>query len=206
MSILGFKWEDLHKLTMARAVKLFCGSWEIRANFLGSRMLEHIFFMSKIFAILVPALLVGLGHTPIVLKSYVASFILSNITSKLCTSVLYPSFVGIRSIPTEANFVILVLVSLSIGSVLMVLILYKYIRTRRLLFAHEKRNGWWRSSGAATATNTTGTGNVNGSGSGSGIGSGIGNGSGNDNYISTRRSLYDRALITRFTIGFVILL
>lgn len=96
------------------------------------------------------------------------------------------------------------LVSLSVGSVLMVLILYKYIRTRRLLFAHETRNGWWRSSGTATATNTTGTGKVNGSGSG--IGSGIGSGSGNDNYISTRRSLYDRALITRFTIGFVILL
>lgn len=74
----------------------------------------------------------------------------------------------------------------------MVLILYKYIKTRRLLFAHEKRNNWWGSSGTGTATDTTGT--------------ATGTGTGNNNEISTRRSLYDRALITRFTIGFVILL
>ncbi|APA11922.1 hypothetical protein sscle_08g066920 [Sclerotinia sclerotiorum 1980 UF-70] len=147
------------------AVKLFCGSWEIRANFLGSWLRENISFLSKIFAVIMPGILVGLGKAPVVLKSPRATFILTNFT---------------------------MLVSLSIGSILMILILYKYIKTRRLLFAHDKRNGWWGSSGAATATDTTGTCTVNGSG--------------NDNCKASRRSLYDRALITRFTIGFVILL
>ncbi|CAD6444337.1 9c1bf90e-de70-4607-976d-dff0b9741d74 [Sclerotinia trifoliorum] len=149
------------------AVKLFCGSWEIRANFLGSWMRENISLISKIFAVIMPGILVGVGKAPAVLKSPGATFILTNLT---------------------------MLVSLSIGSILMILILYKYIKTRRLLFAHDKRNGWWGSSGAATATDTTGTCAVNGSGIT------------NDNSKASRRSLYDRALITRFTIGFVILL
>ncbi|ESZ91386.1 hypothetical protein SBOR_8238 [Sclerotinia borealis F-4128] len=153
------------------AVKLFCGSWEIRANFLGSWLRENISFISKIVAVIAPAILVGFGHAPVVLKSLAATLILSTFT---------------------------MLVSLSLGSILMVLILYKYIKTRRLLFAHEKRNGWWGSSSIATVTDTTGT--------GTGNGNGTGNGTGNGNQISTRQSLYDRALITRFTIGFVILL
>ncbi|KAF7870550.1 hypothetical protein EAF04_004294 [Stromatinia cepivora] len=149
------------------AVKLFCGSWEVRANFLGSWLRENTSFISKIFAVIMPGILVGAGKAPLVLKSPRATFILSNFT---------------------------MLVSLSVGSILMILILYKYIKTRRLLFAHDKRNGWWVSSGAATATDTTGT----CTGNGSGIA--------NDNHKATRRSLYDRALIIRFTIGFVILL
>ncbi|KAB8294840.1 hypothetical protein EYC80_006801 [Monilinia laxa] len=155
------------------AVNLFCGSWEIRANFLGGLLREHISLISKLFAITIPALLIGLGHAPLVLTSLVATFLLSNFT---------------------------MLVSLSIGSILMVLILYKYIKTRRLLFEHEKRNGWWGSSGTATASDmiATGHGNANASGSVNDIGNG--------NHTSTGRSLYDRALITRFTIGFVILL
>ncbi|KAA8569151.1 hypothetical protein EYC84_000820 [Monilinia fructicola] len=157
------------------AVKLFCGSWEIRANFLGGWLRENISLISKIFAITIPALLIGLGHAPLVLTSLVATFLLSNFT---------------------------MLVSLSIGSILMVLILYKYVKTRRLLFAHEKRNGWWGSSGTATASDTTGTGHGNVNANASSSVNDIGNG----NHISTRRSLYDRALITRFTIGFVVLL
>ncbi|RAL58557.1 hypothetical protein DID88_003333 [Monilinia fructigena] len=132
------------------AVKLFCGSWEIRANFLGSWLREHISLISKLFAITIPALLIGLGHAPLVLTSLVATFLLSNFT---------------------------MLVSLSI-----------------------KRNGWWGSSGTATASDMTGTGHGNANASGSV------NDIGNGNHTSTRRSLYDRALITRFTIGFVILL
>ncbi|TGO52245.1 hypothetical protein BCON_0145g00270 [Botryotinia convoluta] len=152
------------------AVKLFCGSWEIRANFLGSWLREHISFISKIFAIVVPGILVGVGHAPAVLRSLVATFILMNST---------------------------MLISLSTGSILMVLILYKYIKTRRLLFAHEKRNGWWASSGTATATDTTGI--------STGTGTGTGQSNANNRKIA-RRSVYDRALITRFTIGFVIIL
>ncbi|QSZ36485.1 hypothetical protein DSL72_006365 [Monilinia vaccinii-corymbosi] len=149
------------------AVKLFCGSWEIRANFLGGWMLDRISLISKIFAITIPAILVGFGHSSFVLKSRVSTFIVTNLTMLVC---------------------------LSIGTILMILILYKYIKTRRLLYAHEKRNEWWGPS--ATDTTVTGHGDVNDSM----------NGTGNGTHTSKRRSLYDRALITRFTIGFIILL
>ncbi|KAM3075187.1 hypothetical protein ACMFMF_005866 [Clarireedia jacksonii] len=139
------------------SVKLFCGSWEIRGNFLGLWR-EHVAFASKVFAIIFPGLVVGLANTPSVLKNEFLSFALSTITMML---------------------------SMTFGSVCMVLILTKYVKTRRLLFSHERHNGWFGSSrtmtGVSTGTDATAA-------------------------RATRRAVYDRALMIRFTTVFVILL
>jgi hypothetical protein len=80
--------------------------------------------------------------------------------------------------------------SLSMGSILLVLILYKYMKTRRLVSGYSKRGRWWASDDrsqqdiGANYTADTMT---------SGVTS------------STRRSIYDKALMTRFTLGFVIM-
>ncbi|KAM3076554.1 hypothetical protein ACMFMG_007362 [Clarireedia jacksonii] len=133
-----------------RSVKLFCGSWEIRGNFLGLWR-EHVAFASKVFAIIFPGLVVGLANTPSVLKNEFLSFALSTITMML---------------------------SMTFGSVCMVLILTKYVKTRRLLFSHERHNGWFGSSrtmtGVSTGTDATAA-------------------------RATRRAVYDRALMIRFT-------
>lgn len=81
-----------------------------------------------------------------------------------------------------------VFTSLSVGSILLVLMLYKYIKTRRLVSGNHRRGRWWASDGTKSQNETV---------------------SGNstvDTYQPTsRKSIYDRALVTRFTIGFVIL-
>lgn len=84
------------------------------------------------------------------------------------------------------------------GSVLLVLILYKYMKTRRLVAGYSQRQGrWWASDGSKSRTDESGyaPGTVETGVSGAVSGGGS----------STRRSIYDRALVTRFTIGFVIL-
>jgi hypothetical protein len=80
--------------------------------------------------------------------------------------------------------------SLSMGSVLLVLILYKYMKTRRLVAGYGKRGRWWASDDRSqqdVGTNYTADTMTSGMTS------------------STRRSIYDRALMTRFTLGFVIM-
>ena len=82
----------LPKTNINRAIKLFCGSWEIRANFLGLWR-ENVAFASKVFAIIFPGVVVGLANAPSVLKIASLSFVLSNITSELTrTSVTNDSF------------------------------------------------------------------------------------------------------------------
>jgi hypothetical protein len=76
------------------------------------------------------------------------------------------------------------------GSILLLLILYKYMKTRRLVAGYGKRGRWWasddRSQRDVGADYTADT-----------VASGVTS--------STRRSIYDKALITRFTLGFVIM-
>lgn len=93
---------------------------------------------------------------------------------------------------------ITVFTSLSMGSVLLILILKKYMKTRQLVEGYSRRGRWWDSGSSKDRSE---------------------NRSGNLSEIdvvtrytaetgvtpSTRRSIYDRALLTRFTIGFVIL-
>lgn len=76
------------------------------------------------------------------------------------------------------------------GSLLLALILYKYIKTRRLVSGYAKRGKWWASDdrsqrdvGADNTAETVTTGNTT----------------------NSRRSIYDKALVTRFTLGFVIM-
>ncbi len=80
--------------------------------------------------------------------------------------------------------------SLSMGSILLILILYKYMKTRRLVFGHAKRGRWWASDsrsqrdlGPDYAAETAASRMAS----------------------SARRSIYDKTLITRFTLGFVIM-
>jgi hypothetical protein len=80
--------------------------------------------------------------------------------------------------------------SLAIGSVLLILILYKYMKTRRLLTGPGRR-GWWASGGSKERSRDEFIGTERT------IESGVTS--------VTKRTSYDRALVTRFTIGFVIL-
>jgi hypothetical protein len=77
------------------------------------------------------------------------------------------------------------------GTVCLVLTLYKYVKTRRLVAGSEDRGGWWASGGSkgrrAPDIGTQGTAQ-------------------SSLTAESRGSIYDRALITRFTIGFFILL
>ena len=82
--------------------------------------------------------------------------------------------------------------SLTVGSVLLVLILYKYMKTRRLVAGNSHIGRWW-ASGSSKQSNSRSR-DVGTSGT---VESGITS--------HTRRSIYDRALVTRFTIGFAVL-
>ncbi|CZR61688.1 uncharacterized protein PAC_11585 [Phialocephala subalpina] len=75
--------------------------------------------------------------------------------------------------------------------ILLVFILYKYMKTRRLLAGAGRRGGWWASGGSKERSRNR---DIGAEGT---IESGVTS--------NTQRSIYDRALVTRFTIGFVIL-
>jgi hypothetical protein len=83
---------------------------------------------------------------------------------------------------------------MSVGGVLLIFILYKYIKTRRLVAGYAKRGGWWASGSSKEraerqAREFGAEGTVE-----------------SEVTSSTRGSIYDRALVVRFTIGFVILI
>jgi hypothetical protein len=86
--------------------------------------------------------------------------------------------------------IIVVFTSMSVGSILLIFILYKYVKTRGLVAGFAKRGGWWASGGSKERQ-------ARGFGA-----EGIME---SDITSNTRRSIYDRALVVRFTIGFVIL-
>lgn len=79
-------------------------------------------------------------------------------------------------------------ISLTSGSFLLVLILYKYMKTRRLAAGGSRRGRWWASEQSKSQGSQD-------------IGSHYTRATGN---LTTRSSIYDRALITRFSIGFVV--
>lgn len=81
--------------------------------------------------------------------------------------------------------------SLTIGSILLVLILYKYMKSRRLLAGTGRLGGWWASGGSKERSRNR---DIGAEGT---VESGVTS--------NTQRSIYDRALVTRFTIGFLIL-
>ncbi|CAL3967470.1 unnamed protein product [Diplocarpon coronariae] len=147
-------------------VALFTGSWGIRSNWLGDWH-SRASPVSKVFSILFPGLIIGLMQ--------------------------------IESLQREAlPFIVMtyfsMFTSLSIGSILLILILYKYMKTRRLVAGHSHQRGrWWASekSNSRSGIDSHATGPAD-----SGV-TGV-------NSI-VRKSIYDRALIIRFTIGFVVI-
>lgn len=78
----------------------------------------------------------------------------------------------------------------SVGSTLLVLILFKYIRTQRVTARHMRRSGWWQPGSEHSQQPSSLE-------SGSNMES--------SNASSGRSSRYDRALITRFSIAFILL-
>ncbi|KAH8596385.1 hypothetical protein B0O99DRAFT_593705 [Bisporella sp. PMI_857] len=142
------------------AVGLFCGAWGVKGPRLFGGLVDNAGPASKIFAIVWPGLIIGVSSIQAVLKNIALLFVLTNITLMFC---------------------------MSIGSILLVLILYKYMKTRRLVMGYAKRSAWWASDSETLQSQ-----DVEGTAQ-SGATSQI------------RRSIYDRALLTRFTIGFLIL-
>ncbi|CZT44969.1 uncharacterized protein RSE6_05232 [Rhynchosporium secalis] len=150
------------------SVALFIGAWGIRSAWLGD-WYDRIAPISKIFAVVFPAAVIGIMQIE-ALQRITELFIL----------VTYVS----------------IFTSLSLGSILLVLILYKYMKTRRLVAGPAARRGrWWASNGSKSRSNDD-------SGYAAGtVETGVSSGGGPN----TRRSIYDRALVTRFSIGFVVL-
>ena len=126
------------------------------------------------FSIFFPAIVIGLGFAPPVFNNVQVYIIESTITST-------PFFQVIYTITNQLK----VIVSLSVSSILAVLMLFKYIRTRRLIARASRKGGGWASGGSTE-----------------------GGWSGQDNgpegmMKSGATSTYDIGLLTRFTIGFV---
>lgn len=80
--------------------------------------------------------------------------------------------------------------SMLVGSILLIFILYKYMKTRRLVAGYANRGGWWASAGSKERRNR----DIGADGTAE---SGV--------TANTSRSIYDRVLVTRFSIGFVVL-
>ena len=161
------------ELTGCRACGLFVSAWQIGPQGLGSWQF-HIPLASKIFAVVWPGFIIGILTIQVIKSSTALYFTASNITSRF-------------TLPQEQLMANEnpVFISLLVGSALLALILYKYMKTRRILTGNEHRGGWWASKDSRS--NNSGT-----------VESGV-------TITESQRSIYDRALVTRFTIGFVIL-
>jgi hypothetical protein len=131
---------------------------------------------SKIFAIFFPFLIIGISRANYVLKSQALFFVSTNILSKY---IILWSWCNCSY--SE------VFLCLTIGCILLFLILYKYMKTRRLLVSYAKRGGWWASESETMGSMDAETAMESNPNS------------------RKRQSTYDRALLTRFTVGFFIL-
>lgn len=167
-------------LICRRATTLFCGIWGIQGRWLGS-LRTKASLSSKLFLILWPGLIIGLQSVKAIAKITALFFIITYGTSELDPQklmiTLLPSLVG---------------VSMTVGSILLVLTLYKYMKSRRLTVGGGRRGGWWGSSTTRRSGSQT-------------LGSGRNHTAGLSSESTTVRSIYDRALIARFSIGFIIL-
>lgn len=90
----------------------------------------------------------------------------------------------------------IVFTSLSMGSILLILILYKYMKTRRLVMGYSRRGRWWASGSSKDRSRATRDLSQQGTVESTVESGGVS---------TTRRSIYDRSLVIRFSIGFVIL-
>lgn len=167
-----------------RAVLLFVGSWNLRANWLGSWH-NRMGPISKVFSVTFPIITVGVMQSGPITDNLPGFFFVANFTCKFS----YPRTRFGRCLIQE------VLVSMLAGVVLMILTLFKYIKTRRLVMGSGQRGGWWASGGSKERRAPTLSVNANVSQSGvTTTSSGV------------RNALYDRSLIIRFCIGFTIMM
>ncbi|KAI1006028.1 hypothetical protein K3495_g2192 [Podosphaera aphanis] len=156
------------------SMSLFNSSWATTFNFLGGRH-HNLALFSKIFSIVWPSFIIAVMQI-----RPLQDIPMLHIVSTFLT----------------------MFISLSLGSILTALVLFKYIRTRRLIAGHTSRGDWWGPSeiDSLSYNDDFSEGSINDSSSikeGSIFRSKIFN--------RMRHSIYDRALITRFTICFVIM-
>ena len=162
------------------SVSLFCGSWGFRANRLG-RLQERISLISKVIAVVFPALLMILRTPKAILDIPALFFIVTNFVSKYPLNHVYYSFAnGFQ-----------VILSFTVGTIVQILTLYKYMKTRRLLAGRARRGGWWVSGSRERSFVDIGTETVTSEGS--------------HIVASAEQALYDRALVIRFSIAFFFL-
>lgn len=146
------------------AISLFNSAWASSFPSLGGRH-HNLALFSKIMSVIFPAIIIGVLQIPFLQE----------------TAILH-------IISTYAT----IFLSLGMGSILLILILYQYIKTRRLIAETCNRGSWWGPGESELAIDP-------------------GKVSGNYGRVSSfkiwsrKESIYDRALITRFTIGFVIM-
>lgn len=155
----------------------------MRANWLGNWQ-NSIGPISKVFSVTFPIITVGVMQADSVTDNLPGFFIIANFTCKFT----YPRT------PLGSCLIFEVLVSMLAGVVLMILTLFKYIKTRRLVMGSRNRGGWWASGGSKERRAPTISANVNVSQSGVTTSSGV------------RNALYDRSLIIRFCVGFTIMM
>ncbi|KAI6248011.1 hypothetical protein HI914_03418 [Erysiphe necator] len=145
------------------AISLFNSSWSSTFSFLGGRYHKLAIF-SKVFSLIWPLGEVFISQLP-VLKHYpILHIIVTYSTIFFC---------------------------LSLGSVLLILILYKYIRTRKVASGYDIKDDWWTSNESDDLSDK-------------------------ENIIESygkvsykiwdrKRFTYNKALVTRFTVGFVMM-
>ena len=141
---------------------------------------SHIGLFSKIFSFIFPSLIVGLMQVKSILRHRMLTCVVTNVTSKI-----YHYSICIPGLLT----CVIVFISLMTGSVLLILTLVRYVKTRRLAAGGSRRGRWWASDSAKSQASQD-------------IGSHYTRGTEN---LSTRSSIYDRALLIRFTIGFSVM-
>ena len=159
---------------------MFTGSWGIRNNWLGGWQ-DRVPTISKVYSVLWPGLIVGLLNITAVTDS-VGGFIMAAYFTSKCFNIRGEGLLLTKKVFT----------SLTVGAILLVLILYKYVKTRRLVMGHSRRGRWWGSNSKDQSSQGTRDYSQNET-----VESGVAT--------NTKRSIYDRALLTRFSIGFVIL-
>ncbi|SZF06291.1 unnamed protein product [Blumeria hordei] len=145
------------------AISLFNSSWADTFSRLGDRN-NKLASASKVFSIIWPGVIIALMQCQMLQHIPILHITVSYIT---------------------------MFTSLTLGSVLLVLILYKYMKTRRLLAECNGRGEWWATIDADDLMYRTSTTDSNSSSVSAKIS-------------SKKKSIYDRALVTRFTIGFVV--
>jgi hypothetical protein len=167
-------------LVLFWSVSLFYGSWGLRASWLGS-LQAHMSLISKVFALVFPAILMSLRTSNAILDIPALFFIVTNFVSKYSSKMFM----------TASTNSIQVILSFTVGTVVQILTLYKYMKTRRLLAGQARRGRWW-APGSIERSNID-------------IGTDTTTSRGSHVLASAEQAVYDRALVIRFSIGFFFL-